>query len=289
MNTKLKGIIFITLSAVCFGSYGIWSRMMGNAFDDYSQAWIRGILLLVILFPLGIITKQLKKIRKQDIVWFAAISIGGGFNQAPYFYAFNKLDIGTATLLFYASLTLAGYFWGKISFFEKLTAVKLLSLGLAIVGLCMIFTFSLSLQTMLPALAAVIAGFMGGTEVSLSKKISHRYSTLQTILTIFATMLLGNFLVSVALGNITIPTLVLSGAWLGELGYTASMLLAMYFVVIGFKYIEASVGSVVGLSEILFAALFGWLFFKEVLTLSTFIGGLFIICAAALPNIKFRK
>ncbi|DAB30085.1 MAG TPA: hypothetical protein CFH84_05960 [Sulfurimonas sp. UBA12504] len=289
MNPKLKGIVYITLSAVCFGSYGIWSRMMGNAFDDYSQAWIRGIVLLTILFPLGIITKSFKKVRKQDIVWFVAISVGGGFNQAPYFYAFNKLDIGTATLLFYASLTLAGYFWGKISFFEKLTTVKLVSLALAIIGLSMIFTFSLNLQTIFPALAAVVAGFMGGTEVSLSKKISHRYSTLQTILTIFTTMLIGNFLISAALRNITIPALTLSGAWVGEIGYTIAMLLAMYFVVIGFKYIEASVGSIVGLSEILFAALFGFLFFKEVLTFSTFIGGLFIICAAALPNIKMSK
>ena len=43
------------------------------------------------------------------------------------------------------------------------------------------------------------------------------------------------------------------------------------------------------LALILAGACFGFLFFKEVLTFSTFIGGLFIICAAALPNIKMSK
>ena len=53
----------------------------------------------------------------------------------------------------------------------------------------------------------------------------------------------------------------------------------------GFKHIDAQIGSLIMLSEILFGILIGYLFFKETITIFTLLGGIFIITAIVLPQI----
>jgi drug/metabolite transporter (DMT)-like permease len=40
---------------------------------------------------------------------------------------------------------------------------------------------------------------------------------------------------------------------------------------------------------VVFGVLFGWLFYKEVLTIYSLIGGALILFGAALPNLNFKK
>jgi len=98
------GSIYIALSALVYASYGIWSRLMTGYFGEFNQAWIRAAVLLLFLMPFGLIAKKFKKIEKRDIKWFLIISLAGGLNQAPYFFGFQYLNVGTAALLFYTML-----------------------------------------------------------------------------------------------------------------------------------------------------------------------------------------
>ena len=130
MNNKIKGPLLITISAFFYASYGIWSRLMMDSFQEFNQAWIRGLLLIFILIPFGIWQKKFKKIAKRDIKWFIVIALSGGLNQAPYFYGFKHLPVGTATLLFYTMLTIGAYLIGKFFFKEKIAWIKYFSLFL---------------------------------------------------------------------------------------------------------------------------------------------------------------
>jgi len=76
---------------------------------------------------------------------------------------------------------------------------------------------------------------------------------------------------------------------LAQIGYSAALLFANLAVIEGFKHIEASIGSLIGLAEILFRISFGIIFFAESLTIGTIIGGGLIILSAALPNLLFAK
>ena len=285
-NRKISGIIHITLSALFFGSYGVWSKLMGNSFGEFSQGWTRAALLLALLIPIGIYKQQFKPVKRKDWIWFGLVSLGG-LNQAPYFYAFEHMDIGTATLLFYASLTIGGYMVGKIVLKEHIGTIKILSLLLALLGMVILYGMNIKLGNLLPGASAILAGLIGGVEVSTSKKISDRYSNIQILVVLFIVMLVGNLPFGL-LRHEMIPT-VTDTAWLAQIGYTLSMLGAMYFVIKGFKYIEASVGSIVGLSEILFAIIFGMIFFGEYLTFAMFVGGMLIIGAGVLPNISVGR
>ena len=58
----IKGTSFISLSALFFASYGIWSKFMSHSFGEFNQAWTRALIVLCLLIPFGLLTKKFKKI-----------------------------------------------------------------------------------------------------------------------------------------------------------------------------------------------------------------------------------
>lgn len=262
---------------------------MGGYFGEFSQAWIRGLLLLFILVPIIIWRGWWRPVQKRDWIWFLGVAVAGGLNQAPYFYAFQHISVGTATVLFYAGLTVAGYLAGWRLFGERIGWDRVSALGLALVGVGLLFGFELQLSQTVPGLSALLAGVMGGVEVSLTKKISDRYQSLQILAVLFGVMVVGNGALAI-IARETVQPLTLLGQeampWFALIAYAGALLLAMWLVVVGFRRLEASLASIVGLSEVVFAALFGWLVFAEGLSSWQLLGGVLVIFAAVIPTLK---
>ncbi len=256
---------------------------MRDGFGDFNQAWIRAVMILAVLVPIGLFRGSFHRILSNDWKWFWIISLAGGLNQAPYYFAFRELEIGTATLLFYSTLTISGYMLGKLVFAERISMIKYIALVLALLGISILFTFSIHVSQLFPAFCAILAGAMGGVEVVLTKKISNRYSTLQILTAVFAAMVIGNGVLSAGFGE-GLPGR--NANWLAQTGYAFSMLGAMYFVVKGFQNVEASLGSLFGITEILFAIIFGLIFFGEFLSPDVVIGSFLIVMAAILPEVR---
>lgn len=282
-KNRLKGSLLIAMSALFFSSYGIWSRLMAGTFGEFNQAYIRAIVVLLVLIPLGLATKQFRKIEKKDWKWFIVIALAGGLNQAPYYYGFEHLNIGTAVLLFYTMLTLGAYVFGKFFFNEKMSGVKYLSLVLAIVGMVMIYSFSLSGKEIGAAMLVSMAGLMGATVVVMSKKLTDRYSEMQILTGVFVMMLLANFGISSMVGE-SLGQVGLVPA-LAQLGYSGAMLVANISVMSGFKYLDPSVGALIGLLEVIFGTIIGIVLFGEVMTGMTIVGSGVILIAIALPDV----
>ncbi len=283
MKTETKGILYITFSALFFGSYGIWAKLMATSFGNFSQAWIRSLLILAIIIPIGIVRKDFKKIQKKDYIWFFLISLVS-FSAAPYFYAFHTMPIGTATLFFYTSLVITGYIFGVIFFKEVLSHIKVISLILAFVGMFLIFRFSLTGASILGAIGTIFAGSLGAFDTSLTKKVSREYTSNQILVYIFGATALVNFIISVLIKD-PVPTSLFSIGSFAEIAYTIAMLLAMLFVIEGFKHTEAIIGSLLGLSEILFAIIFGILIFKQSFDIFSLLGTLLILISIAFPQL----
>jgi drug/metabolite transporter (DMT)-like permease len=287
MKTQLKGSLFILASAVFFGTYGIWSKMMMGIFDDFFQGWTRSLIILLILAPIGILTKSFRKIKKEDFKWHVLYAFPGSLVIPLYYYAFTHLSIGTATLTFYASLTITSYILGFAFFKEKVTLAKIASLILGMGGLYAIYSLSVTVNPTLviPLFVAILAGVCGGIEVVFTKKLSGRYSPIQLTFFLYAVTLilcLGFYLV-IHHGTIVLPPSPI--AWIGTIIHAIASTAAFFLVVIGYKNIEPSVGGIVGLMEIVFGIFFGFLFFHEAFTPAVITGGILIIIAAALPNI----
>jgi drug/metabolite transporter (DMT)-like permease len=192
--------------------------------------------------------------------------------------------VGTATLLFYAALTLGAYGLGLMFFREKLNGAKIGALVMAMTGLAVIYELHLTSGQLLPAAATFAAGLMGATGVVLSKKLSGNYPEFQIILAYLAAMIVINPVMSFFLGE-KLPDPAFSGAWLAQIGYAVSYLISNTAVVAGFKHLDPSIGALIGLLEVLFAAGFGVILFGEEITVQLLAGGSLILAAAGLPDI----
>jgi drug/metabolite transporter (DMT)-like permease len=89
---------------------------------------------------------------------------------------------------------------------------------------------------------------------------------------------------SAALGE-TMPMPAFDIAWGYQAGYIIASIFGFWLIIEGLRYVEASIGGLLGLLEIVFSIMFGFIIFGEVLTGIAVAGGAIILCAAALPHI----
>lgn len=282
--SKNYGALLVFISALMFGSYGVWSRLIGHSFSNFFQGWTRALIILILLVPIALFKKEIIKIDKKDRKWLVIFMLFTSLTQAPLFYAFNHINIGSASLLFFVSMFLTMNIIGILFLNEQFTKIKIVSSIIAVIGLCFIFSFSISSFTILAVIMAIINGIASGGEVAFSKKLSNTYSPLYLVILSWFIILITNGITSNIIGETQIiPSL--SMPWFWQICYSIASLLAFWLVLAGIKHIDVGVSALIGLMEIVFSVVFGIIIFKETLTISVGIGAILIITAATLPNL----
>jgi len=283
MNKKIYGAILIAVSALMYGAYGLFANYLEH-YPLFFQAYVRCALIALVFFIWSVLNKSFRKIDKEDYKWFIVLGIFTSFSVVPITYAFQHLTLGASSFIFYASYTIIAYILGFAFFKEKLTRVKLISLVLAMIGLITIFSFDLTAVILLPAVFAIVNGIASGGEVTFSKKVSDKYSGVFISFFLYIVIAISHFFISLALGEAQ-PVEIITVSWPYLAGYILVAVIGMVTVIEGFKHVEPTIGSIVGLLEIVFSALFGILLLSERLTIATLFGGILIVIAAGLPNI----
>lgn len=288
MNKKLTGSTFLMLSAVIYGLYGIFSRYISE-FGSFSQSWVRSFIVLGVIFLMFVLKKfKWQKIQPKDVKWFLLWILPASFQPAMTFLAFNHLPLGTTYFLIYSTTILGGIISGKVFFSEKLNRVKILSLIFVFIGLFLIYKSDIDLIKSIYVLFALVSGLLVGFWNTLTKKVSGKYSEFQMMsLDQVATLvvcLIGSVIIDEKL-----PPLSNYSIWIWILIFALSGIVTIFLLIRGFKYVEAQVGSLILPMEIIFASIFGYLVFGEILKMNTYIGGLFILTATVLPNIKLNQ
>lgn len=278
------GYGLILASAILFGTYGIWSRLMGETFDPFYQAWVRGIIIIALMVPLMLKGKSFRRIERKDwpqVGLYIAFTI---FTQVPLYYAFNNAPIGTVQLIFYAMLVVTAYIVGRVYLGERITKIKLVSVILAFGGLAIVCGVSVIAFAPLGLALAALNGVAAGGEIATSKKISDKYSPALLIFWGWVFTIATHLPLSLLLGEAQ-PVPQFNEVWLWLLIYALVNAAAFWLVMTGFKFVDASIGSLIGLMEVVFGILFGALIFHEAITWSVWAGGALIIFAAMLPDL----
>jgi len=285
-QTSWRGYLMVLGSALCFGSYGVWSRMLGHDFAIFFQGWVRSLLILAVLLPIFLLKSGYKPIfvRSNEAKWFWITMVFTVFTQVPLYFAFNHLALGTATLIFYSLFLITSYLVGWLFIGEKIIRIKFISMILALVGLLLTFGFSLATFSIGALLLAALNGVASGGEIATSKKSSHYYSSLQISTFSWIFIFLTHLPLSLLLGeHQLVPSL--TSVWLAMLAYAATGLVGFWLAIEGFRYVDASIGGLIGLTEIIFSIIFGIVLFRDHLTVAILAGGALIILAAMLPDI----
>ncbi len=285
-RNNLYGIFILLASAFFYASYGIFSKIIGNNFAPFTQAWTRGLITLIFFLIVCYYKKLFVKIQKEDIKWYFIVGIIGSLSLAPTFYSLAHLNIGTALFIQYAATVITSYILGAIFLHEKLSKISIFSFLLAILGLYFVYIGDISIEAdaIIPVIAAIVSGMFFSIWFTLSKKISSKYPTPQINFYGYIFGVVINLLIALIIkepfnSNFT------SSAWLANIGFGIVGFAGSGLTVYGFKFIEAHKGSIVLLSEILFGILFGLVLFREFLSVTTILGGILIIISIALPDI----
>jgi drug/metabolite transporter (DMT)-like permease len=278
------GYSILLLASVLYGTYGVWSHLMGDSFGPFYQAWVRSLLIMAIMTPFMLRTRSFKKIARRD--WrplgiFIAFCV---CTQAPLYYAFNNAPIGTVQLAFYSMFVIAAYLVGRLYLGETITRVKLASMILAFVGLAFVFGHAVIAFAPLGLLLAMFNGFASGAETTSTKLLSDKYPPALIVFWGWVFTFALHLPVSLIIGEEQVAVQ-FNQAWLWLVVYPFVNAAAFWLPVHGFRHVDASIGSLVGLSEVIFGVVFGAIIFDEVLSWGIYLGGVLIICAAMLPDV----
>ncbi len=283
-KNKTLGVISLVFAAFIWGFFGIFSRLVGIDFGIFYQAFSRSLILFLILSIILILKKNWKKVLLTDYKWFLGMSLMGLLSTVGSFIAFNYLSIGTTLFVFYAASTLGSYLLGFFLFQEKLTKIKVTSFLISLTGLFIVFFLTLERAKLFYVLLSILAGFgFAGWQI-FSKKVSDRYSLIQVMMVDNINFIVISLLLVLGFKEkIILPSFSL--LWLVVILYALLVLGACFLNIFGFWRLEAQKGSLIMLLEPFFGVIFGWLFYKEGLTIYSLIGGAMILFGAVLPNL----
>jgi len=241
-----------------------------------------------VLFILVAYFKKRKKIRKKDWCWLIFRSLGGLVAFIAYYMAVNVLELGTTYFLFYASATISGFVIGKMMFTEKLNEPKIASLILSLIGIVLVYRASFDQSKLLYLSLAIVSGLGWTFWLAFAKKISGNYSALylnfiDSFLSFAVYLIISVFLKE----SWVMPNF--SKVWIANYVMALLMIITSQLVIYGFRRLEAQIGSLVMLNEILFGLLIGALLYKETIPLTSLLGGFLIVISSVVANLRFRR
>ncbi len=262
----------------------------GGGIPPMSQVFLRYVFAFIsAAVYFFIISKGKFNINKKDLPLFALATIFGyALTNLFFTYGILYTQVGNALFLFY-TYSIITPFLGLLLLKEKMNKYQALALVISLFALFLLFQPNSIPSWKIGGLFAILAALGQSVYVVIRKKLGVYPAKL---------MMLSNTLV----GVLTLGTLAFifenrfyfnneinhlsPQTWLVTILFGIDNFLAWLTMTKGFELFKASIGSLILLTELIFGIIFALIFFKEIPTLLTIIGGLFIIISSTIVIIK---
>ena len=282
MNSKTKGIIYVITAAFGFSMMSVFVHLAGDL-PVFQKAFFRNIVALI--FVTGIMLKQ--KIgfipEKKNIPALFGRSFFGTVGLLCNFYAIDRLVLADANML----NKLSPFFAIVFSIFllkEKPTAVQILGVFAAFVGSAFIIKPSLGGYPVFPAIVGAVGGMGAGLAYTFVRYLGGRGENSFRIIfffSAFSSLLCIPFMFAEfsAFSTKSFLFLVCAGisASIGQFGITKAYVCA-----------PAKEISVYDYTQVLFAAMFGFLFFGQIPDFLSVVGYC-LICGAGIGMFFYNR
>ena len=292
-NNNAAGSLLILLAGILWGSMGLFVRRLSALGFDSVQITAGRLCFAALLFWLLLLLrpKEERAIRLRDLPLFLGLGLASIlFFTVCYFAAIAIMPLSTAAILLYTSpiwVTLLS----ALLFHERLTAAKLIALGMAFGGCVLVSGLGGGL-TLRGLLLGLGAGLGYGLYSILGSIALRRYSPY--------TVTAWTFLIA-GIGALCIcrPAEMLSlvGDSASPVGTVLFFLLTAFVTAVipflsytlGLRSVEAGKAAILATVEPMVASLLGVLVFREALSLSALLGILLILGAVVLLSLPKQK
>ncbi|MTT30946.1 EamA family transporter [Terrilactibacillus sp. BCM23-1] len=282
MKESIIGACCLTLAASIWGSMYVISKYILMYVPPITLLWFRYVIACLLLFAVMAASRKGKKMKllsKRDGLLFMWIGFIGYFISIAFQFIGTKLsDAHTGALITSSTPAFIVIFaWFVLK--ERITARKLLSLIVATIGVVICIGGSPRVGTY--ALGNIILVGAAVTWALLSvyvKKASRKFSSLMitTYSMIFALLFSTPFMIVEQMNEpmtINQTPIILGILYLG----TVSTAGAFFLWNKGLELMDAGIGSLFLFLQPIVGAILGWLWLKETLSYSFYIGGCFIL------------
>ena len=270
----IKGYLMILLSAFLFTISTVAAKYLNNknTIGGVELSFARFFLgAVLVLFMRFVLKYKINPINKKGLYLRAILNAGA---VILFFLAVQYSTITNANLLnmsYPVFVAISSYFWLN----EEINAKIILSLILAILGAILIikpFYLKINFGDVYGVLSAVIAG-LAITDLKYVRKTDDTF-TIMYYLFIYGALFTFVFCFrNLKIPSFSEPIFILISA--------VSAIIGQFVLTYGQKYCTATQGSIISMSRILIAAIFGILLFDDKIDIFLITGAVFII----LPNI----
>lgn len=272
-NNKAKGIFHILLAAFGFAAMSLFVRLSGDL-PTAEKAFFRNLIAAIVALYMLRKSGQKLRIKEGCLPTLLLRSIAGTIGIYANFWAISHMAIADANILNklapFAAIVMSIFIIG-----EKPNTFEIGTVITAFIGASFIVKPGAGIAS-LPALVAMIGGIAAGTAYTYVRKLGLMGERKAVIVLFFSTF---SCLVSLP-GMITgfVPMTLKQLIFLLMAGIMASV--GQLNVTAAYSYAPAKEISVFDYSQVVFAALFGFIFFREIPDVWSFLGYVIIIATA---------
>ena len=289
----IKGYLCVMTAAVMWASSGVVGKaLFSNGITPFELVQVRvtvSTLLLAIVF--GWFRRDLIKIRSGDLGYFLLLGgVAMAMVQITYFYAISKIHVAAAIFLQYLAVSLVAIF--SICFWkERLTLLKSFSVCLALAGCyLMVGGYNLHFLQMnwVGIVSGLISAFCFAGYTLIGERGMHRYSPW--------TVLFYAFLFATLTWHIVYPPFhyLTAGyalsAWCGLLYVSVvGTVLPFGLFFVGVNYIRSTRAAITATLEPVSAGFLAYFFLNERLEPLQVLGGVMVVWAIVLLQLRRER
>lgn len=280
---KSKGIAFIILAAFGFSMMSMFVKLAGDSLPPFQKAFFRNAFALLFISFLMIKNKVSFKPKKECLTDLFFRSLFGSIGIVCNFYAVDKLLLSDANML----NKLSPFFAIIFSIFllrEKPTAIQVTGVLTALLGSVLVIKPSLENPKLFASLIGLLGGICAGCAYTFVRKLGSRGENSFRVIfyfSLFSCLVCVPFMIfdHEPMTGLQLIYMILAGvfACVGQFGITKA-----YF------FAPAKEISVYDYSQILFAAIIGFLVFNQTPDLLS-IAGYLLICGAGVGMFFYNK
>ncbi|EKE14143.1 MAG: hypothetical protein ACD_12C00658G0010 [uncultured bacterium] len=285
---KTKGFLSLLSAGFLFGMFGIFVRLLNSEMTNFQQIFFRSVVGFILASGIIILFKRKVSIKNISLVNLLLFAISLPLTIVFYTLSILKTKIILAVATLYLGSILFSLVSGILFFKEKLTIKKSLAIISSIIALYF-FTIPFSFQNINIGLVfGVLSGFTDALSNTFKKHLEGKVDRFFLI----SIQMMGTIIISLILMLYTKTLLIpnISSFIFGVgLLFGFFLMLNNYLMLVGFHNFDLNLGTIILSSELLFASIFGYLFYKEIPTFNELIGSSLIAFSIIIAHLNFNK
>jgi len=287
---SIRGYLCVMTAAILWASSGTAGKaLFGTGMTPFELVQIRVTLSTVLMaVTFGISCRAYLRIRIKDLGYFVLLgSVGMALVQGTYFYAISKIQVAAAILLQYMAPILVAIF--SICFWkERLTVFKTAALVLAFGG-CYLVVGGYNLQLLEMNRVGIMAGLLAAVCFAgytlLGERGMHRYSPWTVLFYALAFSAVAWHVFYAPFHYLNAGFSRAQWGWIFYITVAGTILpFGLYFM--GINYIRSTRASITAILEPICAGFMAFVALGEAMEILQIIGGLLVISAIILLQVK---